>query len=119
MAITLSGGTTVGQQGLGGTIKMTQKAVVQFDIAGTYVALGSTSFSTFIKTITGIGSRATVVSIQQAGITKAGGYILEWDRSTDALRIYGTGNANKAPLTELGAGEACALSNVEMVVEFV
>jgi len=119
MAITLSGGATIGQQGLGGVSKMSQKNRVQFDIAGTYVAGGKTGFAAFIKAITNLGSRITIVDIQAADVATNSGYVLAYHRATDTLRIYGTGAANKAALSELGAGDACDIANVEVIVEWV
>lgn len=119
MAITVNGGVTIGQQGLGSTVKMKQENRVQVDVSGTYVAGGKTGIAAIVKAISGIGAQATIVDIRQAGIARAGGYLLDYDRSTDALRIYGTGSANKAVLSELGAGDACDIPNVELIVEWV
>ena len=113
----LGSGTTIGQQGLGGTIKMCNKSRIHFHLDASYPTGGYTAFSTFVKTI--LGTKITILDIYQSDIGAAGGYLLSWDRSVDTLMIYGTGAANKAVLTQIdNATNLAAFTAVEMVVEW-
>lgn len=113
----LGSGTTIGQQGLGGTIKMQNKSRIHFHLDDSYPTGGYTAFSTFVKTI--LGSRITILDIYQTDIGASGGYVLAWDRSADTLMVYGTGAAQYGPLSQVqNATNLSAQTNVEMIVEW-
>ena len=112
----LSGFTTIGQQGLGSTVRMTNKARIQFDLDGNYIDGGYATFAaTFVKAATLLGSKVTVVDIQQAGPANDGAtfYDLVYDRANDKLMVL-TGGAQVA-----GGADLSGVLNVEMTVEYI
>ena len=107
MAITLGGGTTVGNQGHGATVKPYGFARIQFDSAGTYVAGGDDDFQTFVRTI--LGTKITMVD---AIMVKPGGaFNLYWDQTNDKLMAYVASTG-----VEVAGGVAVVLTNVEMLI---
>lgn len=109
MAITLSGGTTVGNAGPVATIKPVGVTRIQFDIAGTYVTGGYADFQTFVRTI--LGTKVTMVD---AWMTMPGGaFYAYWDQTNDKLKLYVASTG-----IEVGNGVACDNTNLEMTVIF-
>lgn len=114
MAIT--NGATVGQQGMGSTVRMTNKQRIKFDLDADYQTGGYASFvATTVKTV--LGSKITVLGIEQA--SPAGGYKLWWDRANDKLMVWqyptNIGPSTEVPLHTNLAG----ITAVEVLVEYV
>ena len=112
MAITA--GATVGQQGMGSTVRMTSQARIKITLDDSYPTSGYTDFSTTVKAITGL-SKITILDIQQAGPANDGAtfYDLVYDRANDTLMVL-TGGAQAGNETDLSA-----LADVELIVTFV
>ncbi len=114
----LTNGTTIGTQGQFATIKAETKARVHFHLDASYPTGGYTAFTTYLKTI--LGTKITVVDVVFTDVGASGGYVLSWDRSADTLMVYGTGAADKAPLTEIdNATNLAAFTNVEAIVYYI
>jgi len=110
MAIT--NGATVGQQGMGSTVRMTNQARVKLDLDASYPAGGYTNFvATTIKEI--LGSKITVLDIQQAGpiVDGAAYYSAHWDRENDKLVLETGGVA--------AAGDLSAITAIEFIVTYI
>jgi len=110
MAIT--NGATVGQQGMGSTVRMSNQARVKLDLDASYPAGGYPSFvATTIKGI--LGSKITVLDIQQAGpILKAAAYYsAHWDRENDKL-VLETGGA-------VATGDLSTITAIEFIVTYI
>ena len=116
MAIT--GGTLIGQSGLGSTVRVESQFRIQFDLDDSYPTGGYTDFAATVKAITGIGTRVTIVDIVQAA--PCGGYKLWYDRVNDTLMVYEY-PTSQGPSTEVGNGTdlSTAGADCEMVVHFV
>jgi hypothetical protein len=114
MAIT--NGATVGQQGMGSTVRMTNKQRIKFDLDADYATGGYASFvATTVKTI--LGSKITVLDIVQ--VSPAGGYLLWWDRANDKLMVYQY-PTNIGPATQVPVHtNLAAITALEMVVEYI
>lgn len=114
MAIT--NGATVGQQGMGSTVRMTNKARIKFDLDADYATGGYASFvATTVKGV--LGSKITVLDIQQA--SPAGGYKLWWDRANDKLMVWQYPTA-LGPATEVPVHtNLAAVTATEVVVEYI
>lgn len=115
MALTCA---AVGQQGLGGTIKFSNVSRVSVSLVDAYATGGFAAISTLIKTV--IGSRATILDIQQGAMSTWGGYLVSWVRSTDKLIVYGTGAANKAAMTQVDNGsDLSAITAGELLIFWI
>jgi hypothetical protein len=108
MAITLAGGTTVGNAGHGATVKPYGFVRVQFDASGTYETGGYADFETFVKAITGL----TKITMVDAVMTMPGGaYNLYWDQVNDKLVIF-VGSTQ----VQVANAASVTLTNAEMLV---
>lgn len=115
MAIT--NGALAGQSGLVSTSKVESNFRISFDLDASYATGGYTSFAATIKAITGVGSRITIVDVQQTSM--CGGYKLWYDRANDALEVWQYPNA-LGPATEVPAmTNLAAVTGCEMLVTFV
>lgn len=99
MALTISGGTTVGTQLPAATIKAIGCRRVQLDATGTYVTGGHADLTTALRAI--LGTRITPLAVVMA--KPGGAYYAYWDAVNDTLMLYvgatGVEVANAASVT--------------------
>jgi len=108
----ISGAATVGQQGMGSTVRMTNQARIKISLDSSYPAGGYASFVT--TTVKGLlGSKITVVDIQQAGPVNISTtfYDLVYDRANDKLMVLTAGAQ--------ASGDLSAIVDVELIVTYV